>query len=315
MEIAITIDELLLWDGTPMPRGYTPHTVLDGLLDALAQHDVTGVYAFAHTSPVEDDPALRAVLERWCEAGHHLGNHTHCHANLNWLTADRYCDDIRVAETFIGDLVDQAPTKYFRHAMDMSGRSEAKRGAVQDRLRDDGYTTAPITAWFGDFAWTAPYARALDAGDQDAVSLLRTSYVEAAVGQLHAHAEAARRMFGSDLPCIWLIHGTSLAQDLLGEILRRFTVEGVRFVSLEQAMKHPVHRASRRSAATSATTCSATRRPPGTAWRSRRPISRCRSSPRCCPPARTRWPATTTSSGAWSPGPAEPWTGPGNEGA
>jgi peptidoglycan/xylan/chitin deacetylase (PgdA/CDA1 family) len=243
MDIAITIDELLLWDGTPMPRGYTPHTVMDGLLDALAQHDVAGVYAFSHTSPVEDDPSLRKVLERWCEGGHHLGNHTHCHANLNWLGADQYCADIRVAEGIVGDLVDQAPVKYFRHAMDMSGRSEAKRGAVEDRLRDDGYTTAPITAWFGDFAWTAPYARALDAGDRDAVSLLRTSYVEAAVGQLHAHADAARRMFGADLPYIWLIHGTSLAQDLLGEILARFAAQGARFVSLEEAMKHPVNRA------------------------------------------------------------------------
>jgi peptidoglycan/xylan/chitin deacetylase (PgdA/CDA1 family) len=243
MDIAITIDELLLWDGTPMPRGYTPHTVMDGLLDALAQQAVAGVYAFSHTSPVEDDPALRKVLERWCESGHHLGNHTHCHANLNWLGADQYCADIRVAEGIVGDLVDQAPVKYFRHAMDMSGRSEARRGAVEDRLRDDGYTTAPITAWFGDFAWTAPYARALDSGDQDAVSLLRTSYVEAAVGQLHAHADAARRMFGADLLYIWLIHGTSLAQDLLGEILGRFAAEGARFVSLEEAMKHPANRA------------------------------------------------------------------------
>ena len=75
------------------------------------------------------------------------------------------------------------------------------------------------------------------------MSLLRTSYVEAAVGQLHAHADAARRMFGTDLPYIWLIHGTSLAQDLLGEILARFAAQGARFVSLEEAMKHPVNRA------------------------------------------------------------------------
>jgi hypothetical protein len=34
MDIAVTVDELLLWDGTPMPPGYTPDTVLKGYPNA-----------------------------------------------------------------------------------------------------------------------------------------------------------------------------------------------------------------------------------------------------------------------------------------
>lgn len=156
MKIAVTVDELLLWDGTPMPPGYTAPTVVDGMLGTFREHGIEGVYGFAHTSPVADRPAEREVLERWCDGGHHLGNHTHCHACLNWVGAEKYCEDVRVAEDVLGDLLEAAPTRYFRHAMDMTGRSEAKRGEVEDFLRERGYTTAPITAWFGDFAWTAP---------------------------------------------------------------------------------------------------------------------------------------------------------------
>ncbi|NMO04333.1 polysaccharide deacetylase family protein [Gordonia sp. TBRC 11910] len=242
MEIAITVDELLLWDGTPMPSGYTPHSVMDSLLGALSEHDVAGAYGFAHTAPIEDDPANRDILDRWVDAGHHLGNHTHCHACLNWVTGQQYVDDIKRSEEYVGGYVEKAPTKYFRYAMDMSGESECKRGVVEDHLRAEGYVNAPITAWFGDFAWIAPYCRALKSGDRDAARMLRESYIGAAVGQLVAAHETERRLYRSDVPLIWLIHGTAIAQDCVGEILGRFAELGAEFVSLEQAMASPVNR-------------------------------------------------------------------------
>ncbi|MFO6454528.1 MULTISPECIES: polysaccharide deacetylase family protein [unclassified Aeromicrobium] len=242
MKIAFTIDELLLWEGTPMPRGYTPSTVLRGVVDALREHEVAGAYAFPHTQPIAADPSRIEIIESWVDAGHHIGNHTHHHACLNWLEAEAYCDDIERAEEFIGEFVEQAPTKYFRYAMDMTGRSEAKRGQVEDFLTERGYVNAPITAWFGDFAWTAPYARAIDTNDAPAVRMLRETYVDAAVAKLQEHAAGARRLFGTDIPYIWLIHGTPPAQDLLVEILDRFRQLGAEFVTLEEAMRHPAHR-------------------------------------------------------------------------
>jgi peptidoglycan/xylan/chitin deacetylase (PgdA/CDA1 family) len=243
MDVAVTVDELLLWDGTPMPSGYTAHTVMDGLLRALSDHSVAGAYGFAHSSPIEDSPAAQEVLERWIAAGHHLGNHTHCHASLNWLSGERYVEDIRKAEDFIGEYIERAPTKYFRYTMDMSGDEEAKRGFVEDFLRSEAYVAAPVTAWFGDFAWIAPYARALDAGDRETAKWLRQSYVDAAVRQLHASAETARRLVGVEVPHIWLIHGTPIAQDTLSDILQRFGDEGVHFIGLDEAMKNPINRA------------------------------------------------------------------------
>jgi peptidoglycan/xylan/chitin deacetylase (PgdA/CDA1 family) len=242
MKIAFTIDELLLWEGTPLPRGYTPDTILQGVVSALREHDITGAYAFAHTAPIAVEPSRIEIIEGWVEAGHHIGNHTHHHACLNWLEAGAYCDDIERAEEYVGEFVERAPSKYFRYAMDMTGRSEAKRGVVEDFLAERGYVNAPITAWFGDFAWTAPYARAIDTGDTDALAMLRETFVEAAVTKLQEHAEGARRLFGADIPYIWLIHGTPPAQDLLGEILARFGELGAEFISLEEAMRHPAHR-------------------------------------------------------------------------
>jgi peptidoglycan/xylan/chitin deacetylase (PgdA/CDA1 family) len=243
MDIAVTVDELIIWDGSPLPSGYTPTTITEGLTRALADHGISGVWGFPHTSPLDDEPRHREVLERWCAAGHHIGNHTHCHACLNWVSGAAYVEDIKRSEEVLGDLLDVAPERYFRYAMDMSGPSEVRRGAVEDHLRENGYTAAPITSWFGDFAWIVPYERALRLGDRGAAAMLRETYLQAALFNLEAHAAAARAMFGADLPYIWLIHGTSIAQDMLGEILAAFAARGARFISLPEAMHHPAHRA------------------------------------------------------------------------
>lgn len=242
VEVAVTVDELLVWDGTPMPPGYTREKIVVSMVETLTKHRIDGVYAFAHTSPIDSDAGLKETLRHWTASGHHLGNHTHCHACLNWVSAKMYCDDIQRSEDVIGDLIEKAPSRYFRYTMDMSGQTEAKRGEVEDFLAANGYTNAPITAWFGDFAWIVPYTRASLNADTAAMEMLRASYVGAAVAQLRNHAKIARQIFGRDIPYIWLIHGTPIAMDTLDDILTAFEGLGVKFVSLDHAMKDVAHR-------------------------------------------------------------------------
>lgn len=243
LEVAITVDELLLWDDAPMPEGYTREKVVTSVIETLAKHQINGVYGFAHTSPLDNDSGLKEILRHWVDSGHHLGNHTHCHACLNWVSAKNYCEDIERSEDVIGELIERAPGRYFRYAMDMSGDSAAKRGEVEDFLAKKGYTNAPISAWFNDFAWIVPHTRSHLNGDKESLTMLRQSYVEAAVAQLREAAKAARLVFGRDIPHIWLIHGTPIAMDTLDDILTAFKRLGVRFVSLDHAMKDVAHRA------------------------------------------------------------------------
>ncbi|MGG2399865.1 polysaccharide deacetylase family protein [Pseudomonas sp. SH1-B] len=242
LEVVVTIDDMLIWDGSPLPPGYTREGIVTSLIQTLAKHQIGGVYGFAHTSLLDQDRGLKELLEHWVDSGHHLGNHTHCHACLNWVSAKSYCEDIKRSEDVIGDLIEKAPSRYFRYAMDMTSPSEAKRGEVEDFLALNGYRNAPVTAWFGDFAWIVPYARALMNKDMASVQALRTSYVNAAVMMLHNHSKMARRIFGRDIPYIWLIHGTAIAMDAMDDILSAFKDLGVKFVTLDHAMKDVVHR-------------------------------------------------------------------------
>jgi len=249
IDVVITVDDLLIWDGTPLPAGYTRESVVDSMIKTFKKHGLSGIYGFPHTSPLDQDRGLISVFEHWCDSGHHLANHTHCHACLNWVSAKSYCDDIKRAEAHIGHLIEKAPKRYFRYAMDMSGQAEIKRGEVEDFLQASGYENAPITAWFGDFAWIAPYYRAVESKDAAALAMLRKSFLDAALFQLQNHANAARRMFGRDIPYIWLIHATPIGADMLDEVIVAFKDAGVRFVSLEEAMRDPVHKAMPRASA------------------------------------------------------------------
>jgi hypothetical protein len=241
VKVAVTVDDFVLWDGVPMPDGVTPLGITQSIAATLTDHGLRGIYGFSHTHRLDLDPGLMAAWEAWVEAGHHLGNHTHLHAPLRWMSGEQYCADIDKAEGLIGHLIALAPERYFRYAMDMAGETETKRGQVEDHLRAIGYRNAPISAWFGDFAWIVPYYRAVVSGDDDAKRMLQQTYISSAVDQLAAHAQVARTLFGQDIPLIWLVHGTTIAADTLGVILDEFARRGVEFVALREAMAHPVH--------------------------------------------------------------------------
>ncbi|ART72926.1 polysaccharide deacetylase [Mycobacterium dioxanotrophicus] len=241
VQVAITVDDFVLWDGTPLPEGHSSLDVTRALAEALTGAGQHGIYGFAHTYSIAKDPASLACWNAWLEAGHHLGNHTHQHAPLRWMSADDFCRDVDQAEKLIGPLVDQAPERYFRYPMDMCSGSESKRGQVEDFLRDNGYRNAPITCWFGDFVYIVPYQRSLITGDVDAQARLEDLHVQGAIEGLETHAASARAMFGTDVPHIWMVHGTPLAARTIGRIIEAYKQRGVQFVSLEKAMQHPVN--------------------------------------------------------------------------
>ena len=141
---------------------------------------------------MEGLPALSAVFDHWVGNGHHIGNHTHNHASLNWLSPQQYIDDIEKTEGLISKWSDLAPTRCFRHCFDMWGDTGEKRDEVLAYLRRHNYTVAPISLWFYDAQFGVAYTRALIADDKSAMSWLRRRYVETAVKQLRVQSATAR---------------------------------------------------------------------------------------------------------------------------
>ncbi|WP_439814872.1 polysaccharide deacetylase family protein [Zavarzinia sp. CC-PAN008] len=242
IRLAVTVDDLFQWKGMPTLGDWTPPKVAQVMTGALSAHGVKGVYAFSNTAPLDDAPGLARVFETWAEAGHFTANHTHHHASLNWLSPERYIEDIEKTEELIGRWTAVAPTRYFRHCFDMWGDSPEKQEAVLNWLGRHGYTAAPITVWFWDAQFAFAYHRAVTVGDQEAERWIRDQLVATALKQLRVQAAAARTMFGRDPAHVWLLHGTPVMARTLSAVLDKLQEAGVEFISLEEAMADPIHR-------------------------------------------------------------------------
>ncbi len=236
VKLAITMDDMLMWRGVPVPRNYSSLGIARSMTQALKHHGATDVYAFSNTAPAEDDPELLRVFDHWVELGHHVANHTHHHASINWVDAATYIGDIERTEEIIARWSSRAPKRYFRYCNDMWGDTAEKQAAVSAYLAQHGYTPVPVSVGFRDSRFLAAYWRTLKAGDSDGVKFLRRAFVETAMHEMRLHAANARAVYGRDPVHIWLIHGTPLGGDCLDEILDQFEAAGVQFVTLQEAM-------------------------------------------------------------------------------
>lgn len=236
VKLAITMDDMLLFRGVPVPKNYSSLGIARAMTQALKRHGATDTYAFSNTAPAEDDPELLRVFDHWVEHGHHVANHTHHHASINWVDAATYIGDIERTEEIIARWASRAPRRYFRYCNDMWGDTAEKEAAVGAYLARHGYTPVPVSVGFRDTRFHAAYWRTLKADDREGIAFLRRAFVDAALHELRLHAANGRAVFGRDPVHIWLIHGTPLGGDCLDEILDRFEAANVRFVSLEEAM-------------------------------------------------------------------------------
>jgi peptidoglycan/xylan/chitin deacetylase (PgdA/CDA1 family) len=243
VRLAITVDDMLLFRGSPMPPGYDGMGTARAFTTAFAAHRAGGVYGFSNTSPTENNPDLLRAFDHWVEHGHHIANHTHHHPSLNWVDAKAYVGDIERAAAIIEPWISQAPRRCFRYCMDMWGDTAEKVAAVRAYLESAHYTAVPISVGFHDARWLTPYWRTVKADDKEGAAWMRSAYVECALHELRLHCASARAVFGRDPVHIWLIHGTPIASDCLGQILDQFAAAGVEFVPLDEALSDPMNAA------------------------------------------------------------------------
>jgi peptidoglycan/xylan/chitin deacetylase (PgdA/CDA1 family) len=241
VKMAITVDDLFLWPEVTHQNGFSPGSCSASLIRAFAANGVPDVYAFSATFALDNDPALTAVLDEWCAAGHHIAGHTHFHASLNWLDAKRYIEDIDRSHELIEPWLAKAPSRYFRFAMDMLGDTRGKTDEVMTHLAQTGFMHAPISYWFYDTQFVFPYDRAVRRNSGEDVEWLRERFVETAVSCLRHQVAASERNLGRCPVHISLIHNSAIAADTYDRILEAYAEAGVEFVTLEEAMRDPAN--------------------------------------------------------------------------
>jgi len=227
--IAITIDDLP-WNG-PSPEDGTA-AATDRLLSALVRHGApaTGFVNCGRLSDTGDE------LRPWLESGMTLGNHSTGHRDLNSAPIDVWLDDVRSCDADLRSITG-APVAYFRYPMLHQGPTAERRDAARRTLDELGYQIAHVTVDNSEYLLGRPSAAALQTGDEAERRRLGELLVEHIVATTRHAQEVARRKLGRDIDHILLLHASTLVADKLDAVLGALAVEGVQFISLEEALR------------------------------------------------------------------------------
>lgn len=235
-EVAITIDDLPLHG--PLPTGETPVSVARGVIAALkAQH--VPAYGFVNGHWTVERPATKQVLDMWRRAGLALGNHGWSHRHLSEMTPAEFEQELVRNEPLLRTGAED--WHWFRYPFLDEGWKSPKRAQARTILAEHGYRVAAVTMDFGDWMWTAPYARCRNAGDEAGLAKLDQLYLQAARESVGYFRQVSHTVYGRDIPYVLLLHVSPFEARMLPRLFSLYREQGFRFVSLPQAEADPVY--------------------------------------------------------------------------
>lgn len=238
-EIALTFDDLPLHG--PIPPGETPQSVGTGVIAALTRAHVPA-YGFVNAHWTVDQPDTVAVLKAWRAAGMPLGNHTWSHQHLSAITIPRFEQEVARDEPVLQKLAGATNWHWLRYPFLDEGKDPAQRDAARQVLAKKGYKIADVTMDFGDWQWTAPYARCRAAHDDAAIAELQQMYLDASREAIAFYRALSHQLYGRDIPYVILLHESAFEAHMLPQLIDVFRSAGFRFVSLPVAESDPYYR-------------------------------------------------------------------------
>ena len=241
--VAVTFDDLPATGGaTGLPCDLDRVLNLnDRLLQHLTDRDIPAVGFVNEGRGCE--AVVTAVLTRWLDAGHDLGNHTASHIDINDVPLADYLDNIAQGELITRRLLGERgrTLRYFRHPYLHAGDTAEKKEAVEAFLDERGVRIAPVTLDNSEWIFAHAYSIALTRGDTETAARIRSTYLDW-FDEVFTHFEAwSMTVLGYEPPQILLLHANLLNADAFGDLAERMMSRGYRFVSLDEAMSDPAY--------------------------------------------------------------------------
>ncbi len=240
LQIAFTFDDLPAHG--PLPPGEARPAVVRSILATLKAEKMPPVYGFVNGFRVRDYPYQIEILRAWHDAGEPLGNHTYSHPSLDQSSAKAFIADIARNEAVLKKVDPNGDWHWFRYPFLDEGDTLAKRQAVQQYLKANGYRTAEVTMDFEDYMWNDAYARCAAKHDAAAVASLEASYLGTADHFIGVFRGLAKKLYGRDIPYVLLLHVGAFDARMLPRLIALYRARGFEFVTLEQAEADPAYR-------------------------------------------------------------------------
>ena len=238
-EVALTFDDLPVHG--PLPVGMTRLEIANSVIRSLQAAHAPPSYGFVNAQGLQQEPASMAVLEAWRAAQFPLGNHTFSHMDLSTNSAEAFEQDLIADESVLKKYMGGEDWHWLRFPFLDEGDDLAKHRALQAFLEEHGYRVAEVTLSFGDYAYSAPYARCVAKNDQRGLGQLKQSYLDGAAKSLEQGRAFSVELFGRDIKHVMLLHIGSIEAVMLPQLLELLKQRGFTLVTLAQAESDPAY--------------------------------------------------------------------------
>lgn len=241
--VAITFDDLPVFGPfyTPARGGEITTRLLEGL-----KRNHLGAIGFVNEIQLDNEyrDSRIALLKRWIDAGLDLGNHSYSHLSLTHTAVDTYIADVARGETVTKTLLVARGRKevWFRYPYLETGTTHADRQKFEGWLADHGYRVAPVSMENSDWEFAEPYADALARGDRAEAHHIYTAYLAFTAQVVPWYRMASRQLLGHEPAFVMLLHASQLNADSIDQLAGILSKNGLKSVSLKQAMKDPAYR-------------------------------------------------------------------------
>lgn len=132
--------------------------------------------------------------------------------------------------------------RVYRYPYLAEGNTLEKREAVRSYLLKNDYRIAEVTIDYDDWAWNAAYIRCVTQHDSKSIAWLKAHIADDAERRLRESKAEAKLLFGRDVAQILLVHDGVFDAVMLNTILRGFRSQGVKFITLDQALADPAYK-------------------------------------------------------------------------
>ena len=246
--VAITVDDL--------PGAIPATPTANGNLKELERYNETiPAILKAHHAPAigfvnekrlhvaGERDARTALLQRWIDAGFELGNHTYSHANFNQVSLQEMEDETIRGEVTTRSLLKAVskPERYFRYPYLFTGPTAELKEAFEAFLKSRGYKNAPVTVDNADYMFNDILHEATMQKDTKLTEQTKREYLEFAQTEFAYFEDASRKLFGREIPQIFLMHDNQINTETLDELLRFLEKRGYQFVTLDEALGDPAY--------------------------------------------------------------------------
>jgi peptidoglycan/xylan/chitin deacetylase (PgdA/CDA1 family) len=245
-QIAVTFDDLPVVSAVDQSLAHD-QTVTDSLLAAFEAHGVP-VIGFVNENKLEREGAQEreriALLERWLDAGHELGNHTYSHIDLHTAPFDEVQRDVVRGEVVTRELTQEAgaPLRYFRHPFLHTGRDAEMRAEFEAFLERQGYKVAPVTIDNSDYLFARAFDYAVAGNDTELATRIATAFLEYMESVVAYYEQQSVALLGREPPQVLLLHANALNARTFDAFATMLERRGYEFVTLEQALEDPAYR-------------------------------------------------------------------------